>query len=359
MSTPTEQPRLGSDYSDQLQHAREVLTTEADALTMVRDRLGEDFCRAAALLHDVSQHRGCVIVTGMGKAGLVGQKIAATLASTGTRAHPLHPAEAMHGDLGRISPEDVILALSYSGETDEVVRIIRPIQLIGARIVAVTARGNSQLARRADVAIVLGPIEEACPLGLAPSASTTAMMAVGDALAFVVSRMRNFQPENFVQFHPGGSLGKLNGPVEDAMRTGDQLRVAHYRSTVRTALIETHREGRRTGAMLLVDDHGVLRGIFTDSDLARLLELRHDDALDLPVADLMNTQPTIVTAGTPVSDAMDILSSRKFSQIPVLDHAGRPIGILDITDLIGLVPDQQSARREVETNVDVPKAKAA
>jgi arabinose-5-phosphate isomerase len=249
----------------------------------------------------------------------------------------------VHGDLGRIAAGDVVLAFSYSGETEEVVRLIGPIRKIGAQIVAVTARESSRLARNADTAIVLGPIEEACPMKLAPSASTTAMMAVGDALAFVVSRMRNFQPENFAEFHPGGSLGRLTATVEEVMRTGDQLRIAHFKCTVREALVESHRQGRRTGALLLVDDHGVLRGIFTDADLARLLEQRRDADLDRPIAALINMNPTVISLGTVVRDAITILSSRKFSQLPVLDAAGRPVGVLDITDLIGLVPATKTA----------------
>ncbi len=338
-----EQKSLPPDDQDQLAFAREVIAAEVTALELVRERLDESFSRAAALIFEKAARGGSVIVTGMGKAGLVGQKIAATLASTGTRSHSLHPADAVHGDLGRIAPRDVVLTFSYSGETEEIVRLLGPIQRIGAAIVAVTARPQSRLARHADVAIVLGAIPEACPLRLAPSASTTAMMAVGDALAFVVARMRNFQAENFAEFHPGGSLGRLTAPVEEAMRTGEQLRVAHVNSTVREALVAGHCEGRRTGALLLVDDAGVLCGIFTDADLTRLLEQRRDADLDRPIAALMNRNATTISQGTLVRDAIEVLSNRKFSQLPVLDRAGRPIGILDITDLIGLVPQSAAA----------------
>ncbi len=186
----SEPSQVASIHPTLLQAAREVLAVEAAALASVRDRLDESFCRAAALLFATSNRKGSVIVTGMGKAGIVGHKVAATLASTGTFAHSLHPAEAVHGDLGRIAPGDVVLAFSYSGETEEIVRLIAPIRRIGAEIVAVTSSRTSRLARESAVAIVLGPLEEACPLKLAPSASTTAMMAVGDALAFAVSRMQ-------------------------------------------------------------------------------------------------------------------------------------------------------------------------
>jgi arabinose-5-phosphate isomerase len=326
-----------------LQAAREVLATEAAALGAVRARLDKSFSQAAALIYEATKRGGSVIVTGMGKAGIVGQKIAATLASTGTRAHTMHPSEAVHGDLGRIAPADVVLAISYSGETEEVVRLIGPIRKIGARIVAVTSNRSSHLARESAFVIALGPIEEACPMKLAPSASTTAMMAVGDALAFAISRMRNFQPENFAEFHPAGNLGRLTAPVDEVMRSGEQLRTAHFQCTVREALVETHKAGRRTGAILLVDDNGRLRGIFTDADLARLLERRRDAELDQPIAMLMNTKPTTVCTGTLLRDAVAILSSHKFSQLPVLNEKGSPVGILDITDIIGLLPQTSAA----------------
>jgi arabinose-5-phosphate isomerase len=336
-----EQLNIASPQPTLLQAAREVLATEAAALATVRARLGESFSRAATLIFEASTHGGSIIVTGMGKAGIVGQKIAATLASTGTPAHSMHPAEAVHGDLGRITARDVVLAISYSGETEEVIRLISSIRRIGAKLIALTSIRSSRLARAANVAIELGPIEEACPMKLAPSASTTAMMALGDALAFAVSRMRNFQPEHFAEFHPAGNLGRLTAPVDEVMRMGEQLRIAHFQCTVREALVDTHKMGRRTGALLLVDDLARLRGIFTDADLARLLESRRDAELDQPICMLMNTNPTTIASGKLVRDAIAILSSRKFSQLPVVDAKGCPIGILDITDLIGLLPQTQ------------------
>src|SRR5215469_17169873 len=195
-----------------LAFARDVLRIEAEALQRVRDRLGASIARAADLIYRSS---GSVIVTGMGKAGLVGQKLAATLASTGTRAFPLHPAEAVHGDLGRIRDDDVVLALSQSGETEEVLRLIPAIRRLGAGLVAITERAGSSLGRAADLCIALGPVAEACPLGLAPSASTTALMAVGDALALLVSHLRDFTAEDFALFHPAGSLGRRLTRVEE------------------------------------------------------------------------------------------------------------------------------------------------
>ncbi len=259
--------------------AREVLRIEAEALERVRDRLGESIARAADLIYRSS---GSVIVTGMGKAGLVGQKLAATLASTGTRAFPLHPAEAVHGDLGRIRADDVVIALSQSGETEEVLRLIPALRRLGACLIAITERAASSLGRAADLCIALGPVEEACPLGLAPSASTTVLMAVGDALALLVSRMREFTAEDFALYHPAGSLGRKLTRVEEVMRTERQLRRAHVDETVRAVFVRLAGPRRRSGAVLIVDEHGMLLGIFTDSDLARLFEKRREAELDRP-----------------------------------------------------------------------------
>src|SRR5262249_53233202 len=252
-------------------------------LERVRDRLGESIARAAELVYRAS---GSVIVTGIGKAGLVGQKLAATLASTGTRAFPLHADGAVHGDLGRTRADDVVIALSQSGETEEVLRLLPALRRLEAVLVAITERAGSTLGRAADVCVALGPIEEACPLGLAPSASTTALMAVGDALALLVSRMRGFRAEDFLRYHPGGSLGRKLSRVEDVMRTGRQLRRAGPGQTVREVLVALAGPRRRTGAVLVEDDDGRLLGIFPDSDLARLFERRREADLDRPIGEV-------------------------------------------------------------------------
>src|SRR5436190_2547174 len=208
---------------EQLRLAREIVRTEGQTLLALADRLGEEFCHAVGLL---AATRGSVIVAGMGKAGLIGQKIAATFASTGTRSHFLHPSEAIHGDLGRLHGNDVALVLSFSGQTEEIVRILPALRDLNVPIVAVTGQPDSALAKQAVITLDLGAIREACPLGLAPTASTTAMLAVGDALAIVLSQMRNFSPADFAKFHPGGSLGRKLARVEDAMRPLAQCRVA-------------------------------------------------------------------------------------------------------------------------------------
>ncbi|MBY0396257.1 MAG: KpsF/GutQ family sugar-phosphate isomerase [Thermoleophilia bacterium] len=323
-----------------LAFAREVLRIEAEALRLVRDRLGVSIARAADLIY---RGGGSVIVTGMGKAGLVGQKLAATLASTGTRAFPLHPAEAVHGDLGRIRADDVVIALSQSGETEEVVRLLPALRRLGAIVVAITERPGSSLGRAADLCIALGPLEEACPLGLAPSASTTAMMAVGDALALLVSRLRDFRAEDFALYHPAGSLGRKLARVEDVMRTGRQLRRSAPDRTVREALVARTGPRRRTGAVLIVDEDERLLGIFTDSDLARLFEQRREADLDRPIGDVMTRNPVQTAVGAPLGDAVAAMQARKISELPVVDRAGRLAGLVDLTDLIGLVPADREA----------------
>jgi arabinose-5-phosphate isomerase len=320
-----------------LEFAREVLRIEANALDLVRMRLDATIARAA---ERVFRCPGSVIVTGMGKAGLVGQKVAATLASTGTRAFSLHPGEAIHGDLGRIRADDVVIALSQSGETEEVLRLIPPLRRLGAVLVAITGRSTSSLGEAADICVALGPIEEACPLGLAPSASTTALMAVGDALALLVSKMRDFRAEDFALYHPGGNLGRRLAYVEDLMRTNNRLRQAHRSKTVREVFVGLAGPRRRSGAVLIVDDDGRLAGIFTDSDLARLFEGRHEDRLDRPISEVMTADPIQVAVGSSVAEAVEVMKSRKISELPVVDRNGRPVGLIDLTDLIGLVPTE-------------------
>ncbi len=317
---------------NQVRYAREIIRLEGQALLGLATRLDTEFCRAVECLF---QCQTSVIVTGMGKAGLIGQKIAATLSSTGTRGHFLHPAEAFHGDLGCIHRDDVVLILSQSGETEEVTRLLPSLSTLGVNIVAITARRSSTLGSAATVVLELGPLKEACSLGLAPSTSTTAMLALGDALALVVSRMRSFGAEDFARFHPGGSLGRKLSKVEDHMRRLVQCRVAADELTVRSVLAAPATSGRRSGAILLLDAESRLSGIFTDSDLARLFESRRDGALDEPIRQVMTPRPITVPAGSMVSDAMSIMAERKLSELPVVDEDGRPIGLLDITDLVG------------------------
>jgi arabinose-5-phosphate isomerase len=341
MSLQVLHPGCSTPQTDRLAYAREIVRGEAAALQRVADRLDGAFLEAIDVVYHCA---GRVCITGTGKSADVGQKIAGTLNSTGTRAYVLDATRAVHGDLGMLHPEDVVLALSHSGESDEIVRLLPSLRQMAAGLVALTSNQDSTLARKADVAIVLGPLEEVCPLGLAPSTSTTAMIAVGDALAFTLSQMRDFTHEDFARFHPAGSLGRKLLHVEAIMRQGNDLRVAESHETVRSVFAQARRRGRRTGAVMLVDRAGKLAGIFTDSDLARLIEERRDEALDRPIRDVMTPQPVTILAGTRVLEAVDVLTRRKISELPVVDGAGRPVGMIDITDLIGLVPRDQGER---------------
>ncbi|MCY2992245.1 MAG: KpsF/GutQ family sugar-phosphate isomerase [Planctomycetota bacterium] len=329
---------------EQLRLAREILRTEGQALLSLADRLGDEFCQAIDVLF---RCRGSVIVSGIGKAGLVGQKIAATLASTGTRSHFLHPSEAIHGDLGRVHHDDAVLMLSFSGETEEISRLLPSLQPVA--IVAVTGNPASTLGRAAAVTLNLGKLREACTLGLAPSTSTTAMLALGDALALVMSRMRNFGPHDFVRFHPGGSLGRQLAKVDDVMRPLAECRVASQDHSVRDVFVQVSRPGRRTGAIMLTDDQGALTGIFTDSDLARLLEQERDASISGPIRDVMTRSPKNVPGGSLMSAAIELLAERKISELPVIDAAGRPLGLIDITDLVGWLPVDQVAEQFSQT----------
>ncbi|MBN2217887.1 MAG: KpsF/GutQ family sugar-phosphate isomerase [Pirellulales bacterium] len=329
---------------EKLRLAREILCLESRALAAVAERLDPRFCEAVDYLYHC---RGSVIVSGMGKAGLVGQKIMATLASTGTRAHCLHPAEAVHGDLGRVHRDDVVLVLSQSGETEEITRLLPSLRELGVPIIAITARDDSTLGRAATVTIEMGSLEEAGTLGLAPSTSTTVMLAVGDALALVTSQMRDFGREDFARFHPAGTLGQKLSRVEHLMRPLEACRVAGEDHTVRQVLVNVSKPGRRSGAVMLVDARGKLSGIFTDSDLARLFEHHREGLLDVAIREVMTAGPLAVHVGSLVADAVEIIARRKISELPVIDGKGCPIGMIDITDVVGMLPKEQESRVDV------------
>ncbi|MCI0456082.1 MAG: KpsF/GutQ family sugar-phosphate isomerase [Gemmataceae bacterium] len=334
-------PEARSPHGDRLAYARQILRAEAAALEQVAERLDDSFLQAIDLLHRCA---GRVAVTGTGKSADVGQKIAGTLNSTGTRAYVLDATRAMHGDLGMVHPNDVVLALSHSGESEEIVRLIGPLRQLATALLALTGNAQGTLARRADVALVYGPLDEVCPLGLAPSTSTTAMIALGDALAFVLTRMRAFTREDFARYHPAGSLGRKLLKVEALMRTGHEMRLAAHDETVRAVFARGRKRGRRTGAVILTDEEGRLCGLFTDSDLARLFEQHRDGALDRPIREVMTSGPHTVSLGARVLDAVEVMCRHKISELPVIDPDGRPAGLLDITDLIGLVPADSEER---------------
>lgn len=321
---------------DVLSLAKQILTQEAQAIHAVADNLDSRFLQA---VYRILCCQGNIIVCGIGKAGLVGQKMVATLASTGSLSHFLHPAEAIHGDLGRIGKNDIVIMLSQSGETEEIVRILPSIRSFGVPIIAITASEDSTLGRQAEIVLPLGHLIEADTLRLAPSSSTAAMIALGDALALVASQRRRFRPDNFAQFHPGGSLGRKLSLVDDYLRTLDRCRVAPSSETIREVFMRHSIVGRRSGAILLVNENGILTGIFTDSDLARLFEQRNEHLLDTPIRSVMTSKPASVTKGTRMLEAIGIMGEKRISELPVVDQDGRPIGLIDVTDVVAIFPE--------------------
>lgn len=322
--------RRAASPSD-LEFGRSVLRAESAALRAVLRRMGRGFVEAVELLHACE---GDVVVTGVGKSGLIGQKISATLASTGTPSIYLHSAEALHGDVGRVRRSDVVLAISFSGETEEVLRVVPVVRKIGASLLSITGNPGSRLSKWSDVALDLGRIAEACPMGLVPTSSTTATLALGDALAMTVSRRRKFSREDYALFHRGGSLGRQLMTVGEVMRKGREVPTVTPRTTVLEALRAVSRVGgARAGATLVVDARGRLLGIFTDGDLRRRLG-EGKAFLDLPIRDVMTRSPITVGDGTLVAEALRILKDRKIDEVPVLDRAGRPVGLLDVQDIL-------------------------
>jgi arabinose-5-phosphate isomerase len=321
---------------ERLREARDILRDEGQALIDMSRRLDAGFCAAVEALKSC---RGTLVVTGMGKAGHIGRKLAATFSSTGTKALFLHPAEAVHGDLGAVSSEDVVLALSHSGETDELNRLLPALKRVGVTIIAITSRETSTLGHTADFTIAMGSLREAGQWGLAPTTSTTVMLAIGDALALVVSRERGFTRQQFAFNHPAGALGRKLCRVSEVMRCRDQLRVALASTTVRDVFVNMGKPGRRTGAVILVDEAGVLNGLFTDSDLVRLLEMRRESQVDRPIAEVMTANPRTIRPDALLGDAVELLARYHISELPVVDEAGHPVGLIDITDVIGMVPE--------------------
>tara|TARA_R110002049_G_scaffold27321_2_gene94227 strand:- start:427840 stop:428925 length:1086 start_codon:yes stop_codon:yes gene_type:complete len=321
---------------ERLRAIRQTVVAEARALERCATNLNTDAVRAAEM---TAACNGCVVVTGVGKAGLVGQKLVATLASTGTPSHFLHPAEAVHGDLGRVRENDLVWAISNSGRSEEVVRIAPHLRAHSQGLIAITATDDNPLAASADCVIAIGSHPEACPNGLAPTSSTAVMMAVGDAVAMLASRLREFTSQDFARFHPGGALGRKLANAQQMMRPLVACRIASQNVTIRQAMVTASKNGRRSGAIMLVDDDQKLSGIFTDSDLARLLETRCDAALDESIRQRMTDNPMTAEPDWPVSEVIAVMSRRRISELPVIDPDRRPLGMLDITDLVAQQDD--------------------
>ncbi len=310
---------------------REVLSDEARALDDAAGRLNGDFKEACGV---IAECEGRLVVTGMGKANFVAQKISATFASTGTPSLFVHPADALHGDLGRITDRDVVLALSHSGETDEMLSLAKPVREMGATVLAMTASKASSLGRIADHTLEMGRWEEA-GMGLAPTTSTTVMMALGDALAMVVMRLRGFTVDDFAQFHPAGALGRRLKRVKSVMRTGDMLPVVKRTAMLSEVIATMTATPGRPGAAVVVTKKGKLAGIFTDGDLRRISQSGSID-LDTPVHKSMGRHAKTVRPNQHVSAAADVLRTFHVDQVVVVDADNRPVGLLDVQDLLTL-----------------------
>lgn len=316
------------DSSHALAMAKRVLAIEAEAVSALAERLDGDFLRAVDLI--LASH-GRVIVSGIGKSGHVGRKIAATMASTGTPAYFVHAAEAVHGDLGMITREDVVIAISNSGENDELLTIVPLIKRQGGRLIAITGNAASALAREADVHLDAGVREEACPLNLAPTASTTAVLALGDALAVALLDARGFGAEDFARSHPGGSLGrKLLTHVSDVMRPAEQVPSIGAQTPIAEALLAVTRGGLGMTAVRAAD--GTLAGIFTDGDLRRAME-KYGDLRPVPVADAMTRNPRTIEPQRLAVEAVELMERHKINQLLVVDADGTLVGALNMHDL--------------------------
>src|SRR3954454_4992678 len=317
------------------QFAKQVIETEATAVRAMAAGVNEDFERAVRLILDC---RTSVLTTGVGKAGHVARKISATLSSTGTPSHFLSPADSVHGDLGAVRQGDVVVIFSASGESDEVLRLLSLLKKLNHPVISITASKTNSLGRFSDAVLAMGRIEEACPLGLAPSASTTAMLALADALALTVMKLRQFTAEDFAVFHPAGQLGRKLIKVRESMtfRAGENLPTASDKLTVGEVLQAVSRIKRRSGAVILINGDGKLSGIFTDGDLRRLITSDSGKALTRPIAELMTHNPKRISAEDLASEAMAMMRSGRFDELPVVDVNDRPVGLIDVQDLVVL-----------------------
>ena len=318
---------MSSTTASLLDLARKVLRTEAAAILSLVDRLDGEFERAVHVLVDC---RGRVVVTGMGKSGIICRKIAATLSSTGTSAYFLHPAEAIHGDLGALRDDDVVLAVSRSGETEELLRLLQSIRRIGARLIAITGEPQSTLAKAADVALHCGIAEEACPMNLAPTASTTAALALGDALAVTLSVRKGFREEDFASLHPGGKLGRRLMRVENAMHAGNAAPIVRVGTRMPDVFHEM--SSKRLGMTCVVDEDGQLVGVFTDGDLRRLMT-RPVDVLGLTAGDVMTANPVTIDRHLLAVEALKIMETRKITSVVVVNGARHVEGVVHLHDL--------------------------
>jgi arabinose-5-phosphate isomerase len=315
---------------DILEEARRVLRVESEAIAEAGERLGEEFERAVEIVH---RSTGRVIVSGMGKSGLVGKKIAATLASTGTPAYSMHPAEASHGDLGMVTSEDVVLAISNSGETEEVVCLIPVLKRFSVKLISMTGNTGSTLARAADANLDISVRNEACPMGIVPTASTTATLAVGDALAVALLMKKGFREEDFATFHPRGTLGKrLLTKVSDLMHTGEALPRVRMDTPVADTLVEM--SSKRLGITTVIDEEGRLGGIVTDGDVRRGMEKWGERFFRMQAGEVMTGSPKTVDAGELAQKALAVMEEFSITALVVVDGTGSPEGVIHVHDIL-------------------------
>ena len=317
-----------------IKRAKCVLDIEAKAITELKKNINRDFQEALQLILNT---KGRIVVTGVGKTGIIGQKFSATLSSTGTPSLFLHSAEAIHGDLGRVTEDDVVIILSYSGESEEIRKLLPVLKKIGAKIISITGNIQSLMARYSDIVLNTAVKKEACPLGLAPTASTTATLAMADALAVCLLEKKNFKEKDFAFFHPGGSLGRrLLLTVEDIMRRGQSNAIVTENKKVSQVLFAI--TCARAGSAIVVDKRGKVKGIFTDGDLRRHLE-SDKNLTKREIKEVMTKNPTVVKKDMLAAEAMRILQAKKIDEVPVVDKNMHPVGLLDVQDLLkaGLV----------------------
>jgi len=315
-----------------LDYARKVIEAEAEAIRSVTPIVDASFGKAVEMIYNCS---GSCIVSGIGKAGIIGQKISATLASTGTPSHFLHPAEAVHGDLGRLRKNDIVIVLSYGGETDEVIRLINLVKQLEIKLIAITGDSDSTLCKYSDVVLCMGKMSEACPLGVAPSVSTSCMLAIGDALAFTVMKGREFSVEDYARFHPGGSLGAKLITVEQSMmfKPGEKLSIAEVTDTIKQ-LLEKTGDVKRHGAVMIVGKNGKLAGIITDADIRRLMTKEGAAAFEFKAGDIMTAPCKSIRADALAAEATAIFHKYRIDELPVVDTEGKPIGLIDVQDIV-------------------------
>jgi len=316
--------------SDTIETAKKVLRIEAEAIEALIDRISDSFEKAVEI---ILNSKGRVVVTGMGKSGLIGKKIAATLASTGTPAFFMHPAEAIHGDLGMVTSDDVVIAISNSGETEEVIRLIPFLKRFNVKLIALTGNNGSTLAQQADVSLDVSIREEACPLGIVPTASTTATLAMGDALAVALLKKRGFKEEDFAMYHPGGSLGKrLFIKVRDLMHTGDELPLVKPDTPMTEAIMEI--SSKRLGVTAVVDNNKRIMGIITDGDLRRGIQRYGKAFFDMKAEEVMTKNPKTISGDELAAKALALMEEKSITSLLVPDSLGRLEGIIHIHDIL-------------------------